>query len=153
MRKRVPLCVLFCFFPFSRHLVMIWRLVQIQYSLSYGQFKFLVSPVDFGKPGFRFQAKTWFAKINQRHKELELTVAKGVQNLYKLPNHHKKVTAGKNKKEHRVTVPCKSCVLSHILFSFLFLPFTFLILLLIFSAAVSACLRKDARKQKQWLEQ
>ena len=45
-----------------------------------------------------------------------------------------------------------SCVLTHILFSFFFLPFTFLILLFIFSATVSDCLRKDANKQKQWLK-
>ena len=45
-----------------------------------------------------------------------------------------------------------SCVLTHILFSFFFLPFTFLILLFIFSATVSDCLRQDANKQKQWLK-
>ena len=155
MRKRVPLCVLSsCFFTFSQLFVMIWRLVQIQYSFSYCQFKFLVSHVDFGKPSFCLQAKTWFAKVNMRQKELELTVGKGVLNLYTSPNHHKKLAEGEKleKSTQRGTVPCNSCVPSHILFSFIFLPFTFLILLFIFSATVSACLRKDANKQKQWLK-
>ena len=126
---------------------MIWRLVQIQYSFSHCQFKFLVSHVDFGKPSFCLQSKTWFAKVKMRHKELELTVGKGVLNMYKSPNHPKKLAEGENKKKtHRGTVPCNTSVLSHIVFSFLFLPFTCLILLLIFSATASACLRKGASK-------
>ena len=158
LRKRVPLCVLSsCFFTFCQLFVMIWRLVQIQYSFSYCQFKFLVSHRSVavvGKPSFCLQAKTWFAKVNMRQKELELTVGKGVLNLYKSPNHHKKLAEGEKleKSTQRGTVPCNSCVPSHILFSFIFLPFTFLILLFIFSATVSACLRKNANKQKQWLK-
>ena len=132
---------------------MIWRLVQIQYSFSHCQFMFLLSHVDFGKPCFCLQAETWFAKINMRHKELELTVGKGVLNLYKSPNHHKKLAEGeKTRRKHTGrNLPCHSCVLSHILFSFFFLPFTCLILLFIFSATVSACLRLCANKKKQWL--
>ena len=148
------LCALFMFFPFSQLFVMIWRLVQIQCSYSHCQFKFLESHVDFGKPCFCLQAKTWFAKVNTRQKELELTVEKGVLKLYKSPNHHKKLAEGEKqeKSKQRGTVPCNSCVLSHILFSFLFLPFTFLIFLFIFLATVSACLRLCANKQKQWLK-
>ena len=80
---------------------MTWRLVQIQYSFSHCQFKFLLSHVDFGKPCFCLQAETWFAKVNMRHKELELTVGKGVLNLYKSPNHHKKLAEGeKTRRKH-----------------------------------------------------
>ena len=153
-RNSPSLFAFFLFFPFSQLFVMIWRLVQFQYSFSYCQFKFLVSRVDFGKPRFCLQTKTWFAKVNTRHKELELTVGKGVLNLYKSPNHHKKLTEveKQEKSTQRGTVLCNSCVLSHILFSFFFLLFIFLILLFIFSATVSACLRKDSSKQKQWLK-
>ena len=135
MARKVPPCVLSsCFFTFSQLFVMIWRLVQIQYSFSHSQFKFLVSHVDFGKPSFCLQAKTWFAKVNMRQKELELTVGKGVLNLYKSTNYHKKLAEWeKLEKSTQIgTVPCNSCVPSHILFSFIFLPFTFLILLFIF---------------------
>ena len=89
-----------------------------------------------------------------RQKELELIVGKWVLNLYKSPNHHKKLAEGEKleKSTQRGTVPCNSCVPSRILFSFIFLPFTILILLFVFSATVSACLRLCANKQKQWLK-
>ena len=127
---------------------MIWRLVEIQYSFSHCQFKFLVSHVDFGKPSFCLQAKTWFAKVNMRQEELELKVGKGVLNLYKSPNHHRKLAEGEKleKSTQRGTVPCNSCVPSHILFSFIFLPFTFLILLFIF---FSHCFCLFAQRRKQ----
>ena len=139
-----------CFFTFRQLFVMICRLVQIQYSFSHCQFKFLVSYVDFGKPSFCLQAKTWFAKVNMRQKELELTVGKRVLSLYKSPNHHKKLAEGEKleKSPQRGTVPCKSCVPSHILFSFIFLPFTILIPLFIFLATVFACLRKTKASRK-----
>ena len=42
--------------------MMILRLIEILYSVSHCQFKFLVSRVDFGKPFSGLKAKTWFAK-------------------------------------------------------------------------------------------
>ena len=149
-RNSPSLCVFFLFFPFRKLFVISWRLVQIKYCFSHCQFKFLESHVDFGKPCFCLQAKPWFAKVNTRHKELELTVGKGVLNLYKSPNHHKKLTEveKQEKSTQRGTVLCNSCVLSHILFSFFFLPFTFLIFSFIFSATVFACLRRDRRDKK-----
>ena len=153
MSRNSPFRCVFLFFSFSHLFVIIWWLVQILFSFSHYQCKFLVSPVDFGKPSFCFQAKTWFDKINWRDKELALTVRKGVQNLCKSRSHHKKLAEGKKtKKTPRRTLSCNRCVLSHILFSFFFLSFTLLILLFIFPATVSAYLRLCANKEKQWLK-
>ena len=153
-RRGSSLCAFFLFFPFNQLFVMIWTLVQSQYSFSHCQLKFLVSHVDFGKTSFCLQSKTLFAKVKVRYKELKLTVGKGVLNMYKSPNHNKKM-AEREKQEKNIqrgTVPCNTCVPSHILVSFFVLPFTFLLISFIFSPTVSACLRKDASKQKQWLK-
>ena len=153
-KKGPSLCAFFLFFHLQPTFCDDLETCTNSVLLSHCQFKFLLSHVDFGKPSFCLQAKTWFAKVNMRQKELKLTVGKRVLNLYKSPNHHKKLAEGEKleKSTQRGTVLCNSCVPSHILFSFIFLPFTFLILLFIFSATVSACLRKDANKQKQWLK-
>ena len=154
LQGTVPLGALFfVFFSFSHLFVMIWWLVQILYSFSPCQCKFLVSRVDFGKPSFCFQAKTWFAKINRRDKELALTIEKEYRICASLQVITKSWLKGKKTKStSRGTLSCNRYVLSHILFSIFFLSFTFLILLFIFPATVSACLRLCANKQKPWLK-
>ena len=143
----------FLFFYFSHFFVMIWWLLQILYSFSYSQFKFLVSEVDFSKPCSCLKAKTWFVKINWRAKELALTVGKGLKNFYKSTDHHKKVTdLKKPHKAQRGTVHCNNFAHSHILFSIYFLTFTFLTLLFIFAAITFACLRLCANRWKQRLK-
>ena len=137
----VPVCVLFqiCFL----HLTFrdnVWVL-EIPYSILICPFMFLVSQVDFGKPCSCFKAKTWFAKIKLIHKELALTVEKGVENMLKSQWHHKKF-ADREKSTPRRTHSFQSCVLSKLLFSFVILLFIFLILWFISSAIVSVCLSK-----------
>ena len=118
--------------------------------LFYYQFKFPVSPLDFDKPCFYMQAKTWFVKIKWRHRELELIV-KREQRICKSPQTITKRCLQEKKTQkstQRGTVSCNSCVFTHILFSLLFLLYKFLIQKLICSVTFSACLRKNANKQK-----
>ena len=91
----------------------------------YYQFKFPVSPLDFDKPCFCMQAKTWFVKIKWRHRELELIV-KREQRICTSPQNIKKRWLQEKKtlkSTQRGTVSCISCVFTHILFSFFFLLF------------------------------